>query len=183
LCLEKAGLTQQLLSGKRLVKVRGMKFVYVDESGDQGQSDIFVMAGLLIDAYRLRKWTAAFDEMIKAFLKMHPKAPQELKTKAFINGANKWSEVDADDRKQFLEDVCDLAAECARIFAVAFSFDDFKKAVAAGYKQPFGKESERKRLLEISRSLYARDRAPARPAPDPRALAAVYWDKRPDGDI
>ena len=59
--LEKAGLTQQLLSGKRLVKVRGMKFVYVDESGDQGQSDIFVMAGLLIDAYRLRKWTAAFD--------------------------------------------------------------------------------------------------------------------------
>ena len=128
MCLEKAGLTQQLLSGKRLVKVRGMKFVYVDESGDQGQSDIFVMAGLLIDAYRLRKWTAAFDEMIKAFLKMHPKAPQELKTKAFINGANKWSEVDADDRKQFLEDVCDLAAECARIFAVAFSFDDFKKA-------------------------------------------------------
>jgi hypothetical protein len=139
LCLEKAGLTQQLLSGKRLVKVRGMKFVYVDESGDQGQSDIFVMAGLLIDAYRLRKWTAAFDEMIKAFLKMHPKAPQELKTKAFINGANKWSEADADDRKQFLEDVCDLAAECARIFAVAFSFDDFKKAVVAGYKQPFGK--------------------------------------------
>jgi Protein of unknown function (DUF3800) len=117
----------------------GMKFVYVDESGDQGQSDIFVMAGLLIDAYRLRKWTAAFDEMIKAFLKMHPKAPQELKTKAFINGANKWSEVDADDRKQFLEDVCDLAAECARIFAVAFSFDDFKKAVVAGYNQPFGK--------------------------------------------
>ena len=74
--------------------------------------------------------------MIKAFLKKHPKAPQELKTKAFINGANKWSEVDADDRKQFLEDVCHLAADCARIFAVAFSFDDFKKAVLAGYKQP-----------------------------------------------
>ena len=113
-----------------------MKFVYVDESGDQGQSDIFVMAGLFIDAYRLRKCTAAFDEMIKAFLKKHPKAPQELTTKAFINGANKWSEVDADDRKQFLEDVCHLAADCARIFAVAFSFDDFKKAVLAGYKQP-----------------------------------------------
>ena len=51
---KKAGRTQRLLSGKRLVKVRGMKFVYVDEFGDQGQSDIFVMAGLLIDAYRLR---------------------------------------------------------------------------------------------------------------------------------
>jgi len=154
--LEKAGLTQQLLSGKRLVKVRGMKFVYVDESGDQGQSDIFVMAGLLIDAYRLRKWTAAFDEMIKAFLKMHPKAPQELKTKAFINGANKWSEVDADDRKQFLEDVCDFAAECARIFAVAFSFDDFKKAVVARVQA-----AVRQKLLARCRDVRQRTRAKA----------------------
>jgi hypothetical protein len=31
-----------------------MKFIYVDESGDSTQSDIFVMAGLLVDAYRLR---------------------------------------------------------------------------------------------------------------------------------
>ena len=116
-----------------------MKFVYVDETGNKDQSDVFVMTGLLIDAYRLRKYTASFDEMLTAFLAKHPGSPNELKTKAFINGANKWSEIDADDRKQFLEDVCDLAAECARIFAVAFSFDDFKKAVVAGYKQPFGK--------------------------------------------
>ncbi|HUS98025.1 MAG TPA: hypothetical protein VMX97_14955 [Hyphomicrobiaceae bacterium] len=94
------------------------------------------MAGLLIDAYRMRKSTAAFDEMIKAFLKKHPKAPQELNTKAFINGANKWSAVDADDRKQFLEDVCDLAAECARIFAVAVRGSG---AIPAGHASNFTK--------------------------------------------
>jgi hypothetical protein len=42
----------------------GMKFAYVDESGDQGQGDVFVMAGPLIDSYLLRKYTATFDEMI-----------------------------------------------------------------------------------------------------------------------
>lgn len=31
-----------------------MKFAYVDESGDKGQGDVFVMAGLLIDAYPRR---------------------------------------------------------------------------------------------------------------------------------
>jgi Protein of unknown function (DUF3800) len=31
-----------------------MKFAYVDESGCSDEGDVFVMAGLLIDAYRLR---------------------------------------------------------------------------------------------------------------------------------
>jgi Protein of unknown function (DUF3800) len=108
-----------------------MKFVYVDESGDGGQSDVFVMAGLLIDAYRLRKYTATFDKMITEFLAKHPGAPKELKTKAFINGSGDWSKVDATERKNFLTEICDLAAECAKIFAVAFSFEGFKKGAGA----------------------------------------------------
>ena len=59
-----------------------MKFAYVDESGDVGEGDVFVMAGLLIDAYRLRKYTSQFDQALSAFLKKHPSAPKELKTKA-----------------------------------------------------------------------------------------------------
>jgi hypothetical protein len=117
----------------------GMKFIYVDESGDQGQGDVFVMVGLLIDAYRLRKYTATFDQMIAAFLTKHPSAPKELKTKAFINGDGGWSKVDAAERKKFLSDVCALAAECAKVFSVAFSFDEFEKAANAGHKQTFGK--------------------------------------------
>jgi Protein of unknown function (DUF3800) len=114
-----------------------MKFVYVDETGDKGQSDVFVMTGLLIDAYRLRKYTASFDEMLTAFLAKHPGSPNELKTKAFINGAGDWNKVDPVERKKFLEDVCGLAAECATIFAVAFSFENFEKAANAGHCQPF----------------------------------------------
>ena len=113
-----------------------MKFAYVDESGDSGQSDVFVMAGLLIDAYRLRKYTAEFDQMIRDFLDKHPKAPKELKTKAFINGSGKWSDVDANDRKKFLLDVCDLAVSCSTIYAIALSFEGFQAAVKAAAEAP-----------------------------------------------
>jgi hypothetical protein len=115
-----------------------MKFAYVDETGDQDQGDVFVMAGVLIDAYRLRKYTATFDNMIKGFLAKHPSAPKELKTKAFINGSGGWSKVDPAERKQFLSEVSDLATECAKIFAVAFSFKNFKEAANGVHKQTFG---------------------------------------------
>jgi hypothetical protein len=114
-----------------------MKFVYVDETGSDDQTDVFVMTGLLIDAYVLRKYTASFDKMLTAFLARHPGSPKELKTKAFINGQGGWKNVPLAERKQFFEDICDLAAECATIFAVAFSFQNFEKARNAGYCQPF----------------------------------------------
>jgi hypothetical protein len=47
--------------------------------------------------------------------------------------------VDPAERKKFLGEVCDLAAECARIFAVAFSFQEFEKATNAGHGHTFGK--------------------------------------------
>src|SRR5436190_2102732 len=68
-----------------------MKFVYVDETGDKGQTDVLVMTGLLIDAYLLRKHTASFDRMLTTFLAKHPGTPKELKTKVFINGSGGWS--------------------------------------------------------------------------------------------
>jgi len=52
-----------------------MKFTYVDESGGRDHTDVFVMVGLLIDAYRLRKYTSQFDTMIADFLAKHPGAP------------------------------------------------------------------------------------------------------------
>ena len=114
-----------------------MKFAYVDESGDEGQGDVFVMVGVLIDAYRLRKHTTKFDKMIVNFLAKHPGAPKELKTKAFINGAGGWSQVDANERKKFLGEVCSLVAECAKIFGIGFSLAAFKQAAETG--PPFGK--------------------------------------------
>ena len=117
-----------------------MKFTYVDESGDKSQSDVFVMVGLLIDAYRLRKYTVKFDEMFTEFLGRHPSAPQELKTKRFINGNRGWSVVSPDDRKDFLRGLCALAVECGRIFALAVSFDAHEREVnISGENFPFRK--------------------------------------------
>ena len=70
-----------------------MKFASVDESGGRDQSDVFVMVGLLIDAYRLRKTMANFDQQLKALFARHPDHPAELKTKAFINGSGNWNSV------------------------------------------------------------------------------------------
>ena len=63
-----------------------MKFIYVDESGAAGDSDVFVMCGLMVDAYKLRKKTADFDKMLADFLAKHPGSSTELKTSRFING-------------------------------------------------------------------------------------------------
>jgi hypothetical protein len=114
-----------------------MKFAYVDESGDQGHGDVFVMAGVVLDAYRLRKYTAKFDNMISDFLARHQGAPKELKTQAFITGTHGWSKVDANDRKSFLSEICDLAAECARTFVMVLSFAKFSEAIKKD--QGFGK--------------------------------------------
>ena len=116
-----------------------MKFVYVDETGDKSQSDVFVMTGLLIDAYSLRKYTATFDKMITTFLKKHPNSPRELKAKEFINGSGDWSKLDAGERKEFLDEICDLAVQCATVYAIAFSFHNFEKAIDAGHGRTFGK--------------------------------------------
>src|SRR5262249_33343496 len=116
-----------------------MKFVYVDESGNKDQSDVFVMTGLLIDAYSLRISTATFDDMITTFLEKHPKSQTELKTKAVISGYGDWNKISPAERKEFISNVCDLAAKCATVYAVAFSFQAFNNTVAnGGHGQPFG---------------------------------------------
>ena len=108
-----------------------MKFAYFDESGTLGVegNDVFVMAGLLIDAYRLRKYTAEFDRLIKDLLDEHKKSPKELKTSLFINGKGNWGQVDAKRRKEVLNDICNLATSCSKIFAIGFSFKNFHAAV------------------------------------------------------
>lgn len=106
-----------------------MKFAYIDESGASDQGDIFVMAGIMIDAIKIRKWTTAFDEKLKGALYLHPKPPNEFKTKKFIDGKDKWSEVPPADRKQFLLEICKQVVICGTIYAYAISFENFNKSV------------------------------------------------------
>lgn len=115
-----------------------MKFIYVDESGARDQGDVFVMCGLMVDAYKLRKKTASFDAQLEAMFAQHPGTRGDLKTKRFINGAGAWSQVDAQERKDFLRGICELAvANGGKVYAVALSYQHFDEATAGGHGHPF----------------------------------------------
>ena len=116
-----------------------MKFIYVDETGARDQGDVFVMSGLMVDAYKLRKKTAEFDAKLEAIFAQHPGTRGDLKTKRFINGAGAWNQVPAQQRKAFLREICELAvANGGKVYGVAFSYHRFDAALAAGYGHPFG---------------------------------------------
>ena len=106
--------------------------IYVDNSGDKTQGDMFVMVGLLVDAYRLRKANAEFDKMIVDFLEKHPNPRKELKAKALINGADKWSKVAPGERKQFIADICGHVCGCMSLYPVAFSMSDSNRNAKVG---------------------------------------------------
>ncbi|TCU67086.1 hypothetical protein EDE08_114107 [Bradyrhizobium sp. R2.2-H] len=61
-----------------------------------------------------------------------------------INGEGGWSKIDAEERKKFLAQICDLANECSRIFAIAFSLRGFNAAVDGSYGHPFAKSYRRR---------------------------------------
>lgn len=116
-----------------------MKFIYVDESGGRDQGDVFVMCGLMVDAYKLRKKTADFDAKLEALFATHPGNRGDLKTSRFINGRGAWNQIAAQERKDFLTDVCRLAvANGGKIYGIGLSFNAFDAALGAGHGHPFG---------------------------------------------
>lgn len=130
-----------------------MKFIYVDESGGTStqQSDVFVMFGFMVDAYRLRKTTSKFDHLLHEIYHQNTswvKAANkqnlaDFKTNAFINGKRGWSSITLDKRKKFLEEICKLIIEKGKghkIFGIALSFKSFNAAVSANHGYPFKKD-------------------------------------------
>ena len=116
-----------------------MKFIYIDESGSRDEGDVFVTCGLMVDAYKLRKKTADFDARLEALFARHPGARTELKTKRFINGSGGWRNIDAQERKDFLTDVCRLAvSNGGRVYGIAISYAAFDTAIEADHGHPFG---------------------------------------------
>ena len=119
-----------------------MKFIYIDESGARGhhQSDVFVMCGLMVDAYKLRKQTELLDRKFKYLFEKYPGTMSDLKTTRFINGKGAWKAVDMQERQNLLKDICDLAVNnVGKTFGVSLSFANFDAAVNGGYNQPFDK--------------------------------------------
>jgi len=108
-----------------------MKFCYVDESGDRAEGDVFVMSGLLVDVHRLRNKTEEFDDLLQALFQRHPGHPAELKTKSFMRGNGGWNAIPGNERRQFLNEVCDLSIDKGdKVYGLAMSFAAFDQAVA-----------------------------------------------------
>jgi len=101
-----------------------MKFLYVDESGEQSHTDYFVMAGVMVDAVKLRKRTEDLDKLWDDLFAQHPASPKEIKTTRMINGKGDWSKVDPDIRKKFVSEVIALATENGgKVFALPIDFN------------------------------------------------------------
>lgn len=117
-----------------------MKFIYVDESGDTGHSDFFVMAGLMVDAYKLRKKTEDFDKLVQEFFEKHPEHPKEIKTSRLINGKGRWNKISPDERKKFISDICNLAvSNGGKIYGSAMHLPTFIENIK-DKSLPFGKD-------------------------------------------
>ena len=108
-----------------------MKFIYVDESGDSDHSDVFVMCGLMVDAYKLRTATEKIDNLIISILKKHPRSQKEFKTSQFINGKHRWNRIAGAERCNILRGICKLAISSGgRIFGIGLSFNRLRHALS-----------------------------------------------------
>ena len=117
-----------------------MTFLYVDESGAQEHSDVFVMCGVMVDATKLRIRTHESREKIGAMLDRHPATRSELKTSSFINGKDKWASVCADDRKRLLREICTDAVRLGgKVFAIGLSLTRYADMNSRGAAAHFEK--------------------------------------------
>ena len=115
-----------------------MKFIYVDESGNPDQGDVFTMCGLMVDAYNIRKKTEDFDTLLENIFMLRDGDGRDFKTKKFIGGKRGWKKIPEDKRKEFLRDICKLAVgNGGKVFGIGLSFEAFNKAVGNGHEQPF----------------------------------------------
>lgn len=115
-----------------------MKFIYVDESGGSDQSDVFVMCGLMVDAYKLRKKTADVAERLNELALMKPSDEFELKTKNFLEGKRGWNKIDGLTRQKIISNLIEGALEGgSEIFAIGVSFEKYKRAMETDVDLPF----------------------------------------------
>ena len=115
-----------------------MKFVYIDETGNDGKSDTFVMCGLMIDAYKLKKQTRYFDNILNEIYALNPRVKFDLKTSKFINGKDDWSKIAPETRKHLLKKICLSAVDNGgSIFAISLSMKELTIEKCNSFSFPY----------------------------------------------
>lgn len=104
-----------------------LKFIYLDETGLDENTDVFVMVGLLIDAYSLRRITQEFDDLIGGFITNHGGKIQEVKTTSLFKPKGWWGNVNISDKQDYLSRVINLVIDNTEIYSIAISKNCFDK--------------------------------------------------------
>lgn len=143
-----------------------MKFTYVDESGDRSQGEVFVMGGLMVDAYKLRKKTADVYERLKSLSNQHEGEKFELKTKKFIEGRGGWKSISRLERQNLLSGLIhDALHGGSEVFAIGLTFEAFDNANNSKHGQ-----AVRERLLGWGSNVHKRARS--------KTKSKAIWQQR-----
>lgn len=101
-----------------------MKFCYIDESGT-GDEPIAVMAGVLVDAYRMKPSKSNWDELLETLSEIVDREVKEFHTYDFYAGNSPWRNLDGTTRKNILSAIFDWYEE--RKHSTVYSIIDKQK--------------------------------------------------------
>lgn len=91
-----------------------MKFLYVDESGNEGNAPFLTFFGFYVDGYRLKNVMSQARPLLGAISDAYPENLRELKSSRLVNGVGAWRRVDATERKRLFRTLTNFvsAAGC-----------------------------------------------------------------------
>ncbi len=101
-----------------------MKFCYLDESG-LGQKTVFIMVGVIVDAYKMRRTKTEFSELFDKIQWHANKTIREIHAKELVPGNGSWRGVELKQRCQVVDEILDWYKE--RKHKVTFSAIDTNK--------------------------------------------------------
>lgn len=82
-----------------------MKFCYADESGHH--AEVVVVAGVVVDAIRMRRTKAEWNDILSGFVKRYERPMPEFKARELHRGKGFWHALDGPARKAIVGEILD----------------------------------------------------------------------------
>ena len=113
-----------------------MKFCYCDESGT-GDEPVAVMVSVIVDAQRMHKTKADWDDLLVTLSRTAGRPITELHTRDFYPGNGQWRDIDGPTRAKIITDILTwLNDRRHSVVFTAIKKDVFEAELAAGLVKP-----------------------------------------------
>jgi hypothetical protein len=109
-----------------------MHFCYVDETGNDDKSPVPLMAGIVIDASRLRRTQEEFGKIFENLWGLTGRSLRELKSTDMLPGKRTWQGVDGAVRSTVIGNICDWISARSHEIALAAVDRSLHRASPAG---------------------------------------------------